>query len=81
MDDVCKVTHNGVDKRLETLEDGHDNHEKRLGRLEQYKSKSEEQINNLCKQIGSLVTTIRWFIGAIFGSLSAFFIWYVQQLK
>ena len=81
MEEVCRITHSNVDKRLDGLDDITEDHGKRIVSLERFESKSEERIDSLCKQISSLVTTIRWFIGAILGSLITFFIWYIQQPK
>lgn len=57
-----------------------DNHGNRLDILEQFKSSTEIEIRNLIEQIQSLVTTMRWFMGLMFGTLIGFFIWYIQTL-
>jgi len=57
-----------------------DNHGNRLDILEQFKSSTEIEIRNLIEQIQSLVTTMRWFMGLMLGTLIGFFIWYIQTL-
>jgi len=70
-----------VAKQLEAHEKRLNNHGDRIDKLEQYQSRSEVQINNLCEQIKSLVSTIKWSMGLLITSLIGFFIWYIQSLK
>lgn len=81
MDDVCKVKYQRVDERLFDVENQTDDNTKRISVLEQYKSSSEVQITNLCDQIKSLVSTIKWSMGLMLTSLLGFVIWYIQQPK
>lgn len=78
--EVCNVKHKRIDERLEVQDRRINNHSERLDRLEQYQSKSEEQIKNLCKQIESLVSTIKWSMGLLITTLIGFIIWYIQNL-
>ena len=78
--EVCNVKHKRIDERLEAQDRRINNHSERLDRLEQYQSKSEEQIKNLCKQIESLVSTIKWSMGLLITTLIGFIIWYIQNL-
>lgn len=78
--EVCNVKHKRIDERLEVQDKRINNHSERLDRLEQYQSKSEEQIKNLCKQIESLVSTIKWSMGLLITTLIGFIIWYIQNL-
>ena len=80
MEDICKEKHKRIDERLDVHDTRLNNHSERIDKLEQYQSKTEAQIANLCEQIKNLVTTMRWFMGLIVGSGIGFFIWYVQQL-
>ncbi len=80
MEDICKEKHKRIDERLDVHDTRLNNHSERIDKLEQYQSRTETQIANLCEQIKSLVTTIRWFMGLIVGSGIGFFIWYVQQI-
>lgn len=55
-------------------------HGKRIDALEQFKSSTEIEIRNLIEQIKSLVSTMKWFMGLMFGTLLGFLIWYIQKL-
>lgn len=80
MNEVCNTTHVMVDKRLDGLETVTKNHDDRLDELEKYKSKSEVQITNLCDQIKSLVSTIKWSMALLVTSILGFVIWLVQLI-
>lgn len=80
MEDICKEKHKRIDERLDVHDTRINNHSERIDKLEQYQSKTETQIANLCEQIKNLVTTMRWFMGLIVGSGIGFFIWYIQQI-
>lgn len=69
-----------VTKQLETHEKRLNNHGDRLDKLEQYQSRSEVQITNLCDQIKSLISTIKWSMGLLITTLVGFIIWYIQSL-
>jgi chromosome segregation ATPase len=69
-----------VTKQLDTHERRLNNHGDRIDKLEQYRSRSEVQINNLCDQIKSLVSTIKWSMGLLITVLVGFIIWYIQHL-
>ncbi|WP_313133727.1 hemolysin XhlA family protein [Anaerocolumna sp.] len=69
-----------VTKQLETHEKRLNNHGDRLDKLEQYQSRSEVQISNLCEQIKSLISTIKWSMGLLITTLVGFIIWYIQSL-
>lgn len=86
--DLCDERNNSLKSILDTHEKRLNNHGGRIDSLEQYRSKSETQIINLCDQIKSLVSTINRFIIllitsliGIVGTLGGFIIWYIQQLK
>lgn len=79
MIDVCTEKHKRVDERL----DGHDNrlnnHSERIKILENSQVKTETIVQNVCKQIATLVKAIWWAIGLTITSLLGFFIWYIQN--
>lgn len=77
---LCEIRHKRLDEKLEVHERRLNNHGERIDKLEQFKSSTETEIKNLIQQIQSLVTTMRWFMGLMVGTLVGFFIWYVQQL-
>ena len=80
MDDLCKHKHDRVDEILENHNIRLDDHDKRIDLLEQFQSRSEVQIMNLCKEIESLVSTIKWSMGVLITALLGFVIWYIQNL-
>jgi len=78
-DRVCIEKHKRVNERLDTHERRINNHSERIDKLEQYQSRTEAKIENLCDQIKSLVTTMRWFMGLSVGALVSFFFYAVQK--
>ncbi len=80
MDDLCKHKHGRIDEILENHDNRLGDHDKRIDLLEQFQSRSEVQIMNLCKEIESLVTTIKWSMGVLITTLLGFVISYIQNL-
>lgn len=84
MDDICKEKHKRVDEMLNDHELRLNTQDDRIDKLEikteQYQSKTEVQIGNLCEQIKSLISTIKWFMGILITTGIAFLIWYIQSL-
>lgn len=80
MDDLCKHKHERVDEIIENHDSRLCDHDKRIDLLEQFQSRSEVQIMNLCKEIESLVSTIKWSMGVLITTLLGFVIWYIQNL-
>lgn len=78
--DLCEAKHKRVDERLDVQDNRLNNHGDRIDMLERYQSRSEVQIKNLCEQIKSLVTTIKWSMGLLITTLVGFIIWYIQNL-
>lgn len=80
MNDLCKHKHERVDEILENHDSRLGDHDRRIDLLEQFQSRSEVQIMNLCREIESLVSTIKWSMGVLITTLLGFFIWYIQNL-
>ena len=78
--DLCAEKHKRIDEKINTHEKRLNNHGKRLDQLEQYKSRTEAIIKNLCEKIDSLVTTMRWFMGLLVGAFVTFFFYIIQRL-
>jgi phage shock protein A len=77
---VCAEKHKNIEQRLTTQDTRLNNHSERIDKLEQYQSRTETKIENLCEQIKALVTTIKWAMGLTVTTLLGFFIWYIQSL-
>jgi len=75
---VCEMKHLRVDERLT----GHDNDIKencsRIDKLENSTTRTEVVVENLCNQIQSLVSIIKWFLCMLIVSLVGFLFWYIQ---
>lgn len=68
-----------VKDKLETHDRRLNDHSGRLDRLEQKGASVDVRIENLCEQLQSLTTTLKWFIGLLVGSFVAFFFYAVQH--
>lgn len=76
---LCLEKHKRIDEKLELHDKRLNNHAARIDKLEQNDKVNNEKISNLCKEIASLVTTMRWFIGLIVGAFVSFFFYAVQN--
>lgn len=73
-----KISIKTLIKKVNEHESRLNNHSERLDKLEQYKSKSEEKIDNLCVDLRNLTSTLRWGIGILAGGIISFFIYLLQ---
>lgn len=55
------------------------NHSERLDKLEQDSVALKTELKNLCENIKSLTTVMKWFIGLIIGSFVGFFFYAIQN--
>lgn len=55
------------------------NHSERIDKLEQSDVKRDIQIENLCKSIEGLTTSIEWALGLFAGSFVGFFFYAIQN--
>ncbi|WP_290063444.1 hemolysin XhlA family protein [Paraclostridium bifermentans] len=55
------------------------NHSERIDKLEQSDVKRDIQIENLCKSIEGLTTSIKWVLGLFAGSFVGFFFYAIQN--
>ena len=79
MEKLCELKHNEIDKKFETTEKRLNNHGDRIDKLEQNSVRLEERLDNLIKQLSSLNTMMRWFLGLMIGAFVSFFFYAVQQ--
>ncbi|QAT40817.1 hemolysin XhlA family protein [Clostridium sp. JN-9] len=68
-----------IKDKLNTHERRLNDHSGRLDRLEQRGASVDVKIDNLCQQLSSLTTTLRWFIGLIIGGFATFFFYGIQH--
>jgi len=79
MEDICKEKEKRINEMLNIHDTRLNSHSERLDKLEQYQSRAETKIENLCDQIKDLVTTMRWFMGLLIGAFVSFFFYAVQH--
>ncbi|MFT9495831.1 hemolysin XhlA family protein [Anaerosolibacter sp.] len=76
---LCDERHKRIDEKLDVAERRLNNHSERIDRIEQVNSRMEERLNGLIEQLGTLNTTLKWFMGILVGSFVSFFFYAVQQ--
>ena len=76
---LCDEKHRGIKERLDTHEKRLNSHSEELDKLCVSDARNTNEITNLCKQIGDLVTTLRWLIGLLVTTLGGFFIYAIQS--
>ncbi len=76
---LCSKTHERIDEKIETAERRLNDHSKRQDKTELVVGRLEERMDSLIKQLTSLNTTMRWFMGLLIGALVSFFFYAVQQ--
>lgn len=77
--EICTERHKRIDERLDTLNKRVNSHSERLARIEQAQSEFRVEIKNLCDNLKSLTSVLKWFIGLLIGSFVAFFFYAVQN--
>lgn len=79
-EELCKEKHKGIDEKFERHEKWLGEHEGKIDELCKSDATNTQAIKELCAQIASLVTTIRWLIGVVITSLIGFFVFAVQNV-
>lgn len=77
--ELCKIKHQAIDEKLNIAEKRLNSHGQRLDKLEQNAVRLEERLDNLIKQLSSLNSTMKWFIGLLIGSYVGFFFYVIQN--
>lgn len=72
--------HEQIRERLDRNETRLNRHGEVLDELKENHAKSSTQIDYLCKEIASLVSTIKWGMTFTIGVLVSFLIWYIQNI-
>ncbi len=60
---VCEQKHKALEEKCEVFNKRLNAHRERLDLIEQDGREYRVQIQNLCTQVGSLVTTLKWLMG------------------
>lgn len=68
-----------VKDKIETHDKRLNNHGDRLDRLEREGAELKVEIKNLCENLKSLTSVMKWFITAIVGAFISFFFYAIQQ--
>lgn len=76
---LCEARHQRLDEKINLAETRLNNHSERLDKIEYMNGRLEERLDGLIKQLSSLNTTLKWFIGLMVGSFVAFFFYAVQS--
>lgn len=86
MDELCAEKHKQVDAKFDIHERRINKHSEEIddirqeiGELKADNREFKTQIQNLCKQISELTTTLRWFIGLLVGAFTSFFFYAIQK--
>lgn len=78
-DKLCEVRHKRLDEKIDVQERRLNNHSERLDRIEISTSRLETRLDGLIEKLGSLNTTLRWFIGLLVGAFVSFFFYAIQN--
>ena len=78
-ENLCLERHRSINDKAEVHDRRLNDHSGRIDRLEQRGASVDTKIENLCEQIRSLVSIMKWFLGASAGALIGFFFYAVQQ--
>lgn len=78
-DKLCEIKHKRLDEKIDVHERRINNHSERLDRIELSTGRLEERLKGLIDQLGSLNTTLKWFIGLMVASFVGFFFYAVQS--
>lgn len=78
--EICDLRHNALNDRVDVHDRRLNTHSDRLDKIEIGQTRTDTIVENLCKQIESLVVAIKWLIGGIATTGFGFIIWYIQNL-
>lgn len=72
--------HESIKERITRNETRLNRHSQRLHTLEEHRTRTEVHVENLIKEIESLVSTMKWTMALLITTLVGFFFWYIQTL-
>lgn len=68
-----------VEHQLEVHDKRLNNHGDRLDKLEQDSATLKTELKNLCENLKSLTTVMKWFITTLIGAFISFFFYAIQN--
>lgn len=68
-----------IEHQLEVHDKRLNNHGDRLDKLEQDSATLKTELKNLCENLKSLTTVMKWFITTLIGAFISFFFYAVQN--
>ena len=77
--ELCEEKHKRIEEKLESHEHRLNNHGERLDNIEKDNRELKTEIKNLCENLRSLTTMMKWFLGAFGGALISFFFYAIQN--
>jgi hypothetical protein len=75
---LCEERKKYVDETLKRHEERLDSHSKKIDGLEDFKSRTEEQVNKVCKDLQGLTGTLKWFIGILGTGFLTLFLYLIE---
>jgi chromosome segregation ATPase len=79
-DSVENLKFEVLDEKIGLHENRLNNHSQRLDAIERETSRFDVRLESLLKQLESLTTTMRWFMGLLVGALVSFFFYCFQHV-
>ena len=78
-DEVCKEKHKNIDERLDTHDRRLNKHGEILDSLMADNASFKAELKNLCDNLKSFTSVMKWFIGIWVTTLLGFFIYVIEK--
>jgi len=78
-ENLCVERHKSINDKMDIHDRRLNDHSGRIDKLEQRGASVDTKIENLCEQIKSLVSIMKWFLVTGAGALISFFFYAIQQ--
>ena len=76
---INKERYDRINERLTQDESTMTEHRKDIDMLKNQQARTDEHLKGVIKELSELNITMRWFVGAMLGSLAGFFFYAVQR--
>ena len=77
---INKERYDRINERLTQDESTMTEHRKDIDMLKNQQARTDENLKGVIKELSELNITMRWFVGAMIGSLAGFFFYAVQRV-